>query len=124
MPSIEDVAQAPAPSLISERRRWMDMPQVATSTPVADAVVENLRSQRRERSGSRGKDHSESMQSFLAERTATSKDVRGNRRNQIAGQTLCCEKSDEKHKYTLINSEINQFMSHYLIDALVGGSTR
>ena len=66
----------------------METPAVTPPTPVADAVVDHFRTQRREMSRSRGKDDSDTMQAFLAERTATSKHIRGNRRKQMAGNTL------------------------------------
>ena len=76
VPAIEDVIEAPAPSLISERRRWMEATPTTTSTPASDAVVADMTSQRRERSRSRGRgDDEETREAFLAERTAISKYV-------------------------------------------------
>ena len=68
--------------------------------------------QRRGRSRSRRRDDDEdpeSLEAFLAERTAIDKRVKGNRRNQMQGKTLRYEYCDDKTRAGLDKSRAKEW---------------
>ena len=76
----------PAEVLPSMKRSRMEADSIAASEP--------MQARHRSRTRERESEGAEDRTAFLAERVTISTEVRGNRRKQMAGKTLCYEKAD------------------------------
>lgn len=100
-PEIEDAVDLPEPAqvgmlrlkddeteFVRAQRRRIDPTTSSRATPLAEQMIEDLkRQQQRDRSRSRGRDDEpETMEAFMAERQAVSKDIKGSRRNKCSAK--------------------------------------